>query len=98
MTIRPAFHKELLFVFALYLLFSVVIVAFDCHGPAPEKGCVICAMAWSLSSAVAQSGFVPDAQLAVHSRCVVPEVRSFRASSLSSCLFYRGPPSEPVLL
>ena len=96
--IRPSIHKKLLFVFALYLLFSVVVVAFDHHGPVPVKGCVICAMAWSLSSTVAQSGFVPDAQFTVHSACAVPEDRIFRTLSMSSCLFYRGPPPSPIPL
>jgi hypothetical protein len=96
--IRPSIHKKLLFVFALYLLFSVVAVAFDHHGPAPEKQCLICAMAWSLSSAVAQSGFIPEVQFTVHPACVTAEARSFHTFVMSSCMSYRGPPPEPILL
>jgi hypothetical protein len=85
-------HKKILLLLALYLLFSVVIVAFDQHGPVPDKTCAICAMSSFLSSAVVQSSFIPEVQLTTQCTYIIDGAprRSFLATT--SGISYRGPP------
>jgi hypothetical protein len=85
-------HKKILFFFALYLLFSVIVVAFDRHGTVPDKTCLICAMSSSLSCVVGQSNFVPEAPHSTECAYLVGEGYGLEFFDIVSGISYRGPP------
>jgi len=88
---RPI-HKKIFLLFALYLLFSVAVVAFDRHGPLPDRTCLICTMGSFLSSAVGESTFSPETLLTI-TLSYLPE-RACTSIFLAgtSGISLRGPP------
>ena len=91
-------HKKLLVLFAVYLLFSVIIVAFDHHGPVPDKKCAICSMGSSLFSAIHQSSAVPEIVCNGQYLGMVDHTEHLAASVAFSDIVYRGPPRTATTL
>jgi hypothetical protein len=89
--IRPI-HKKMLLLFAVYLLLSVAIVAFDQHGPVPDETCAICAMSSSLSAAIGQFGFIPEFQLTTERAYFTEGDHSRNFFAATPGISYRGPP------
>ncbi len=79
--------------FALYLLLSMIAVAYDYHDPSQNNTCPLCFMRSSLSSAAGQASFVP--QIDGHPLCLilVERTKPFWSTVFTSGVPYRGPPS-----
>jgi len=87
-------RTALLLFFVVYLLFSVLAVAYDYHNPSETKFCPLCFMRGSLSSTMVEACFVPpiDDQPIWHGlrECKEP----FGSLDCTIFVWYRGPPEE----
>jgi hypothetical protein len=86
------------FFIAAYLFLSLVGIAFDYHDLARSSACPLCFMGGSLSSAVNQTNFVPQADMSAVCLGPAEEKPQFRSGVTTSCTSYRGPPSLEVFL
>lgn len=82
-----------LLLFAVYLLFSMIAVAFDYHDPSQSNTCPICFMLSSLSSGVGQASFVPQIDSHPLSLILVERTEPLWSVVFTSDVPYRGPPS-----
>ncbi len=95
--VRPI-NKKLLFLFSVYLLFAVTVVAFDPHGALPSKTCTICFMGISLASAVGQADVTCDVYFDRQYVQMADEICRLYPSVPLSAISYRGPPASSVVL
>jgi hypothetical protein len=91
-------RKKYLLFFAVYLFLSMVGVVFDYHDPAHRGACAIWLARGSLSSAVNQTNFVPQADMTAVCLGPAEETPQFRSAISFSSASYRGPPSREASL
>ena len=95
--IRPNYRK-LLFLFSVYLLFAVTMVAFDPHSALPSKTCTICFMGVSLASAVGQAHVTCDVYFDRQYVRAADEICRLNAFVPFSPISFRGPPLSSAVL
>ena len=78
--------------FAVYLLLSIIAVAYDYHDSSQSKTCPICFMGSSLSSAVGPASFVPPIPDHPLSLILVERTEPLWSAIFTSDVPYRGPP------
>ena len=86
-------QKKYLLFLAAYLFLAMVGMVFDYHDPAHSVACAVCFARGSLSSAVSQANFVPQADMISIALSPAVGTPHFRSAISTSCEGYRGPPS-----
>jgi hypothetical protein len=85
-------RKRYLLFLAAYLSLSMIAVAYDSHHPSQSKTCPICFVRSALSSAVAQTGFIPHIDASPLWCSLIGRAEDVRNAGYAARVLSRGPP------
>jgi hypothetical protein len=95
---RKYLPKIFFLFFTVYLLFSVVYVAFDPHQIVSSNTCSLCSLKKSLSSAISQFPVITEVDLNRVYTFWIEKIFYFEMLASYPNLSYRGPPHSGISL